>query len=864
MGNDTNQWSFLSAYLPTEAHDFLLRKALEQPNWTVQTANNGPAVEISQARARSYLRASNRWLKQLLTLCHLTAGAPARGTEINQVIWQNTATIPRNIYLDPMSHIFLIRLGYSKGFSRNGQEKDAVRALPESISYLLLAYLAYIRPFEDTLYLWLNRELPKASFLLFYDFQTAKPLSSKVLSKTLKDWTAKLINQRINSRTWRQLMQGFIRYGLGLPDILADLPEDSLDTEALGAEQMHHSRATGLALYGRNTTSFQGVRADIQSALIGFSQQWHAYIGLSSDQLLIGSIIYDRAFIKPKLEPRLQPIQPDTAISVGVAGPASLGLQRPVVEFYYPPRPGAVKPANRVSLGIFNEFLSLYSPDTKPTGPGLPELNESIELDAGQAIRSLSYSPVLPSHSPDTGVLTAMLREFLGDNQAQFRSSGQQEAFFYIIKRLPYLYLILPTAAGKTTLFLFGASILPNRVTIIIVPLIALKLDLLQKAEALQLQPIVWDPSIGYQSLPATSRLILVQIEHVMAESFHPMVEYLLGQQRLTRVIWDECHLIPLSRSYRTVMERLWHTLALPIPMIFASATLPLHLEAELTTMLGLRYKPKIIRERLLIKQMAYRVESIPKGLTPAGYPSYILQFLKDIMTQREPGPREDAKIIIFCATKASVDSLWEALEPKATRFYAGLTEEEKSKNLSLFQTQASILLATTAIGAGYDFPNIEIVIHFLPGRYEITNFLQESGRAGRSPDARAYSYCLVAPYTLAAGPAGATAEAPAEQLYFQEYLCEKICRRRVISRVFDSEALESCEPTWAPCDLCERQWTALAAQNRYIKQKEMDIRDELDFLASAVEFWTESRCIVCWIRWKCKFYLFYSHLALT
>lgn len=162
-----------------------------------------------------------------------------------------------------MNHIFLVRLAYSKTFSRTGQEKDAVRALPQAVSYLILAYLAYIRPFEEALLISLENQLPKAHFLLFWDYRTARPFSSKVLSHTLKTLTSDLLTRRINIRIWRHLAQGFIRHGLGLSDTLDDPTIDKIDYEGLGADQMNHSRATGLAIYGRTLTSFQGVRADI-------------------------------------------------------------------------------------------------------------------------------------------------------------------------------------------------------------------------------------------------------------------------------------------------------------------------------------------------------------------------------------------------------------------------------------------------------------------------------------------------------------------------------------------------------------------------------------------------------------------------
>ena len=112
-------------------------------------------------------------------------------------------------------------------------------------------------------------------------------------------------------------------------------------------------------------------------------------------------------------------------------------------------------------------------------------------LDAGQEIRQLAHSPLVDSSPIGPGLLIQLLREFLNDNTATFRSPAQQEAFYYMMKQVPYLFLILPTAAGKTTLFLFGASLFQDQVTIVIIPLISLKLDLLGKAKALGLRPTV-------------------------------------------------------------------------------------------------------------------------------------------------------------------------------------------------------------------------------------------------------------------------------------------------------------------------------------------------------------------------------------
>ena len=116
-------------------------------------------------------------------------------------------------------------------------------------------------------------------------------------------------------------------------------------------------------------------------------------------------------------------------------------------------------------------------------------------------------------------------------------------------------------------------------------------------------------------------------------------------------------------------MKRVWHTLALPVPMIFASATLPVYLEAELTEMLALQPKPYIIRESLILKNMAYGVESLPSSLKPVNYAGYLIQWIKAFRANRLSSTGR--KTIIFCRTKAIVDQLYQALEPQAARFHS-------------------------------------------------------------------------------------------------------------------------------------------------------------------------------------------------
>ncbi|KAL3412624.1 telomere-associated RecQ helicase [Aspergillus fumigatus] len=737
ISQQANSWSFLRAYLDQGSHDYLLQKVLPDSDWfTLVDRPGGPTLQLVRARAKAFLESSSAWLKQLLALCHITSGAPARGTEINQVIWQNTPINPRNLFLDP-------------------------------------------------------------------------------------NMTSESLAQPISLSPWRHLMQGFIRHGLGLHDPLAESGDD-LDDEALGADQMHHSRDTGLRIYGREVASFQGVRADIQTALVTFSQRWHAYLGLAPDQEIW----------QPQADHSPEPSQPK--LTRGVVFP----LDQPIVQFHYPPKPKASPPTRKVSIGQFNEFISLYRlPQAGDQALRQEDLDQ--DLDQGQLVRQLDLSRANPA-SPqqlDEGLLDHMLKEFMQDDQVTFRSPIQRQAFHLIMKQVPYLIMVLPTAAGKTTLFLFGASLATSQVTMVIVPLISLKLDLSTKAATLGLEPTVWEP--GQLMPPASSRVILVQIEHLEHPRFQALAGELIAQKRLARIIWDECHLIPLAKSYRPIMLRAWHALALPVPMVFSSATLPHHLQQGLIDMMKLGTLPQIpmVRADLTLPNMAYRVEKVPDRLPESDSTPYLRHFIKNFKMKHGPfrssaggqagsQARARAKVIIFCRSKRLVDALYDQMDPEAARFHSDLSDQAKLDQLNLFQSSRYILVATGAIGAGFDFPDINLVIHFLPGEYEMTSFIQESGRAGRSPDQPGWSYYLVRAYYLQTRP---KKESKAlEILTFLDYLGEQVCRR----------AIESCDPSWALCDLFRQA----------VRQEEGQNLIQMDDFVKLVIFWHERYCLICFI----------------
>ncbi|KUJ06625.1 uncharacterized protein LY89DRAFT_555096, partial [Mollisia scopiformis] len=91
---------------------------------------------------------------------------------------------------------------------------------------------------------------------------------------------------------------------------------------------------------------------------------------------------------------------------------------------------------------------------------------------------------------------------------------------------------------GKSLLFILPC-ILPNaRVTILVLPLVSLRGDLLRRVRELGIDHLVWAPG-EQQDAP----LVFVTVEAACTEQFRTYAHKLAATQDLGRIVFDEAHL---------------------------------------------------------------------------------------------------------------------------------------------------------------------------------------------------------------------------------------------------------------------------------------------------------------------------------
>ena len=97
--------------------------------------------------------------------------------------------------------------------------------------------------------------------------------------------------------------------------------------------------------------------------------------------------------------------------------------------------------------------------------------------------------------------------------------------------------------------------------------------------------------------------------------------------------------------------------------------------------------------------------------------------------------PRREKSGIVYCATRKGVEEVCSALGERsfaATRYHAGLSDQERQKNQEDFlYDRATVMVATNAFGMGIDKSNVSFVIHYNMPK-DLESYYQEAGRAGR------------------------------------------------------------------------------------------------------------------------------------
>ncbi len=285
---------------------------------------------------------------------------------------------------------------------------------------------------------------------------------------------------------------------------------------------------------------------------------------------------------------------------------------------------------------------------------------------------------------------------------------------------------IMPTGGGKSLCYQIPALLLPG-ITLVVSPLISLMHDQVMALKACGVAAAYVNSSLTYEQRRLVFRrmaagaykIVYIAPERLLLESFLTLARSL--PIRLLAV--DEAHCISqwgqdFRPSYLKIVEFLEQLGYRPIVSAF-TATATEAVRQDVERILQMKDPVRVVTgfDR---KNLHFSVRN------PKDKKRSLIALLQ---------ARAKLSGIVYCATRKDVEELCRELQGMglpATRYHAGLTEEERKKNQEDFvYDRQRIMVATNAFGMGIDKSNVSYVIHYsLPKSIEA--YYQEAGRAGR------------------------------------------------------------------------------------------------------------------------------------
>lgn len=418
---------------------------------------------------------------------------------------------------------------------------------------------------------------------------------------------------------------------------------------------------------------------------------------------------------------------------------------------------------------------------------GVSETLSLRMLDAskrGQLRRRGAYS--------EADLLTVAQRLY-NDPSLQFRIPGQRSGVLAIMGPQPaeQVILVLGTGSGKTLPVVVGTAVSDVSTTILILPMVALRADMLRRFHAVGIQYLIWSVDCS-----RTASLVIVSAEAACSQSFLEYAHVLVSKQKLDRIVLDECHLTITASDYRPCMAGLgWYVRQVRTQTVWLTATLPPVMQEEFIEHNKL-VQPQIIRESTNRPNIKYLV-SLEAG--PGTLIARAADLVQECYGKRGFFDQSQDKIIVYCRSRDEVKELADLLQCPSYTSESG-TEEEKAAILVRWIATPTqpVIIATSALGIGFDYPHVRWVVH-VDAPIEASSFSQESGRAGRDGQ-KAFSLVLLWSSWKAQLERPLTPDQEAMQLY----LCQRHCSRAVLSQFLDAPTdWRWCMGGDEPCQVC-------------------------------------------------------------
>ena len=340
-----------------------------------------------------------------------------------------------------------------------------------------------------------------------------------------------------------------------------------------------------------------------------------------------------------------------------------------------------------------------------------------------------------------------LLRLGTGLPDAQFRD-GQEEAIRHVVEGDGPLLLVQRTGWGKSYVYFVAIKLLREDgygPALLISPLLSLMRNQIAAAERMGIRALTinsdntadWEP-IEDQLRAQEVDVLLISPERLGNQRFNEEVLAHIAD-RIGLLVIDEAHCISdwghdFRPDYRRV-ERIVRILPANLRMLATTATATDRVLDDLRNLPGLNFdvhrgdlnRPSLLLQTIRLPSQAERL-------------AWLAARLGDV----------DGSGIIYALTVRDAERVADWLRSRGfnVEAYTGESGERRPElEQALLSNDVKALVATTALGMGFDKPDLAFVFHYqAPG--SVIHYYQQVGRAGRALD-RAYGVLLSGPEEL-------------------------------------------------------------------------------------------------------------------
>ncbi|WP_368209677.1 RecQ family ATP-dependent DNA helicase [Aeromonas sp. R4-2] len=334
-----------------------------------------------------------------------------------------------------------------------------------------------------------------------------------------------------------------------------------------------------------------------------------------------------------------------------------------------------------------------------------------------------------------------LLQTALANPAAEFRD-GQWEAIDALVNQRQKLLVVQRTGWGKSSVYFISTKIFRDHgmgPTIIVSPLLALMRNQVDAAVRLGLEAVRWDSTNREERPDILRRLQANEIDvlfiHPKQFSNQEFLDDVLApiSDRLGLMVVDEAHCISdwghdFIPEYRLIANIL-RGLPANTGVLGTTATANNRVVADIQTQLGniLIHRGPLNRESLALQTIV-----LPDQASRLAWLAQVI-------------PTLQGTGIVYTLTVRDAEQVAQWLGDNGidAKAYHGSVEADGFENSNayrqhledlLLSNRLKVLVATTALGMGYDKPDLSFVIHYqAPG--SIVAYYQQVGRAGRGID---------------------------------------------------------------------------------------------------------------------------------